>query len=143
MGVVLSASIENSSSQLFDILGAKNGDKTNSLGCDNMVFDGTGSPAVAFAHRTVTTAKGVNHVVFVVIRGTKIDLGKLEYFDAITDYFSAVGLSDWGAEYIYAKVEDYISECRDKYGDMNPDNTKYLVTGHSLGGACANIVAKK
>lgn len=138
MGLVLSAAIEGSSAELVDILMAKNGDMTNSLGCDGAVFDPTGSPGAAFAHRTVTYVSGnKGHVIFVVIRGTN------DLYDGLNDLLSALGRSDWGSAGVYSKLGDYLADCRKSNKDMKPENTKFFVTGHSLGGACANIVAKK
>ena len=137
MGLVLSAALEGSSDELAAILIGKDLDITKGLGCDRMEFYYNLSPGAAFAHRTITNTDGeTEHVIFVVIRGTTTPM------DVYTDVISAMGSEDWGTYDAYLYLQKYLSNLRAAHADMSMENTKFFITGHSLGGVCANLIAR-
>lgn len=128
MGVVLSASIEGSTDEAAKIL-------INNLGCDKAVFYET-SPGALFAHRTIKKADGnIEHIIFIVVRGTTSGI------DVANDILSAMNKGDWGFNDMYSILRSKLSEWSNSYGEINASNTKFFVTGHSLGGACANLIS--
>ncbi len=130
MGLVLSASVEGSTDETAAIL-------INKLECDTAEYNST-SPGAVFAHKTVMMPGGQKeHMIFVVIRGTS----GLE--DGLNDILTAMGMGDWGAGDVYSKLSSCLAEWSNTYGEINSSNTKFFVTGHSLGGACANIVSAR
>lgn len=135
MGLALSAAIEGSTDEAAEILIGKNYDKATGLGCDTVQFSPT-SPGAMFGHRSIIESDGeTEHIIFVVLRGTT------SFEDDLNDIWTAMGIGDWGFGGIYRELLSCISEWSQAYGDINSSNTKFFVAGHSLGGACANILS--
>lgn len=82
-------------------------------------------------------------VIIVVARGTT------SFREVIDDMFNA-GTVDFNGERVNMFVESFctnifasIGECIRTADDLNGQHVKFLVTGHSLGGAAANLVAAR
>lgn len=91
-------------------------------------------PAYAFAHQLVSLNGTDTNVFAVVIRGTS------EPEDWITDISAALNGFHTAADYILSQLEPYIIRLRNEYP---AEETVFFITGHSLGGAVANIIATR
>lgn len=130
VSLVLSASLDDSYECIRKVLeeGGSSG-----LGCTagEMVYEES-SPAMAIANvKSADADQAPVCAVIVVLRGTNSPK------DGLNDLLSASGLKDWGAGRVTESVKNYVAEhC------AAASNIRFLITGHSLGGACADIVAK-
>ena len=129
-GLVLSAAAEKSQKSAeeelqnlgFEIIKSKNFDVEWSI------F----SPGVTFGCKTING----EYIFAIVVRGTK-SIG-----DKITDFLSVVDNFSYSAIVISSQFDTFVKEdCR-----LNPEvvktKSKFFITGHSLGGAVANRLAK-
>ena len=103
---------------------------------DDDTKDTTGEKSPCWiVHKTVRGNNKECTLVSVIIRGTS---GK-EWFD---NFESGTGRTHKGfqnaADYVYVKLKNYI-----KANNLQTDNLKILVTGHSRGAAAANLLGKK
>ncbi len=91
-------------------------------------------PGVTFGHKTIWRESGEKeHVIIVVVRGTT------NWVDIRTD-LSLGGFSQ-SAVNITKQLEKYVDACSLNTGEITKDNVKFFITGHSLGGAVANLTA--
>ena len=94
-------------------------------------------PGVTFGYKCVISGNGKKqHIFAVVLRGTT------NAADIITDISSIIGGFTISAEFTKTLLESYILDCGLRPKDIKND-VKFFVTGHSLGGAVANITAQK
>ena len=97
-------------------------------------------PAVTFGYKHVVYDDDRDgHFFAVAVRGTT------DASDMLTDVASLVGSFQTGAEFVYTELESYMIECcKMPLADIKKNgNVQFFITGHSLGGAVANITAKK
>ena len=128
VSLALCASLESSFDSTKQIL---EGRGSSGLECIKADFKEL-SPAVAIASKSIVYPDNTfTRIFIVVLRGTTSD------DDIWNDLGSGLFWNDWGVSDIESYISDYIS----RYG-VTTENTKFLITGHSLGGACANIVAR-
>lgn len=94
--------------------------------------NGISEPVVAFAYRRV---KGTNYFL-IVVRGTA------STSDVLTDIKSLFDNFRHAQEYIMEMFETYLEEVVGKSPErIKKDKNVFLVTGHSMGGACANLLS--
>lgn len=93
-------------------------------------------PGVTFGHKTITTDNGEQHAFAIVIRGTTSTADKITDIASIGDRFKV------SAANIESEFNSFIqSSCKLNLNSIR-NNSKFFITGHSLGGAVANNVAK-
>lgn len=95
-------------------------------------------PAVTFGYRRIVDKDYNSRYIFaIVIRGTK------DNEDILTDLRSISGAFERSANNIYTQFENFIvNNCKLDLDDIKSES-QFFVTGHSLGGATSNILAKK
>lgn len=130
MGVALSAAIEGSAEDVGRIL-------LYNLECDDVQYMEGISPDMAIGIKEVKNKYGTEYIIFIVLRGTTTG------GDVLNDIFSALKITQWGVNPVSSGLESRLSEWSGTYGEINENNTKFFVTGHSLGGACANLLAER
>lgn len=134
MGLALSAAIEgtNFKEETNNILIGT--DKENRLMLNEVAYDEDITPAMAVGIKQIKNGGETKNVIFVVLRGTT------NIMDVGNDLFSSYGATQWGVNIVNYRLHSYLERWSDKY-DINKNNTKFFVTGHSLGGACANLLS--
>ncbi len=156
IALTLSGAAEDSQATVEDILltgGAKTddngGNKLEGLGFDpDLILSQyyekewyeVDHPAVTFGHKNIVHSNGTTtHIIAIVLRGTK----EGDVADILTDIGAFGDEFEKSANYTYELLETYIKGCSLNAGEITKDNVKFFVTGHSLGGAVSNILAKK
>lgn len=131
-GLCLSRAVEISENDGKDLLRKLGFEQTDS---QNYNF-GEWNPAVVFGHKTITLYSGKKQHIFVlVIRGTS-DGGDVGVDASILINQASVFVNN-----INTQFEAFIEKkCGLSFKDVVKDNSKIYVTGHSLGGAIANII---
>jgi len=131
-GLALSAASERSQSSAEGVL--------RQLGFENPHSDNYGMslsdiyhPGVTFGHRYITTHGEGRHIFAVVVRGTT------DPEDFISDVYG-FGAS---ADNLYGQFQKYVEGTCGLNFNAIRNQSKVFVTGHSLGGATANVLAKK
>lgn len=135
-GLALSAASEQSQSRAEELL--------DQLGFDDIISYNYGQPpyiiaqpGVTFGHKRMNTSEQEQHLFAVVVRGTT------NMADVMTDIFSLAGAFQMSGQNIYDLVIAYIRDtCHLNSADLQ-GNARFFVTGHSLGGAACNVLAKK
>lgn len=107
-----------------------------SINYDKKFYEIT-QPGVTFGYKENKDDKGQSQYIFaIVLRGTS------NWADTLTDASSIFGGFSLAAEFTYTTLKSYILKC-----GLRPDDIKgkvnFFITGHSLGGAVANLVAKR
>ena len=134
-GLILSAAAENSQGAAESELKKLGFQTVNSKNFDTEWF-GTFQPGVTFGHKVATTSNGTRHIFAIVVRGTS------SVADIRTDILSVYDRFNISATLIGAQFNDFIQNTCGLNLNGIKSNTSIFVTGHSLGGAVANIVAK-
>ena len=153
IGLALSGAAEHDQNYLTEMLvngGSKRDDnnvKLNGLGFDyNSIYSENYNsnwyevfaPAVTFAHKTITSNDGKkSHIIIAVVRGTT------DPEDFATDLSSIAGGFAVSAVNTYNLLEKYIEAYEQNTEGITKDNVKFFITGHSLGGAVANLLAER
>lgn len=135
-GLALSAASEYSQNRVETML-AELGFESDLILSQNYHADwhDLSSPGVTFAHKSVKHNGEDMHVIVAVLRGTTTISDMVTDFASLVDGFS---VSEYG---VYQMLEQYIDACSRNRGEVTLDNVKFFVTGHSLGGAVANLLA--
>ncbi|WP_370688141.1 S-layer homology domain-containing protein [uncultured Bacteroides sp.] len=92
-------------------------------------------PAASFGHKKVTIDGKEQHFFAVVVRGTT-DLG-----DVYTDLYSVVSGFYPSHDNIYSALNNFIRNKCHLDPTLLVGNSKFFITGHSLGGAVANLLS--
>lgn len=128
LGLTLSAATENSSAateKLLNDLGFKTVKSENySHSWEDIYW-----PGVTFGHQEING----KHYFIVAIRGTT------DFEDFISDLYGFTN----SASNIHSSLNSFISKICNLNFDETKENSKFFVTGHSLGGATANVLAKE
>ncbi len=134
IGLALSRACEKSSERVESTLGM--------LGFSHMVSSHYNStdhkrndvsePARTFAHKAIGVDNKTMHVVCAVFRGTT------SFADILTDLRSV----DDGFYYAGRSCAEALVDYVQGIEGITYENTIYFITGHSLGGAAANIAAR-
>lgn len=133
-GLVLSRASEKTPEQVETILATLGFDhlRSSHYHSSGLYRNAVSDPARTFAHKAIGTDDGVVHVICAVFRGTT----SLE--DILTDIKSVKdGFFDAGKNCADA-LETYVQGIE----GATKENTILFLTGHSLGGASANIVGR-
>lgn len=94
-------------------------------------------PGVTFAHKKFLSGGKERHIFAIVVRGTT------DGEDFLTDYNSVGGGFLLSRENIMTQFDEFVQEtCGLEMSSIAGDSS-FFVTGHSLGGAVANLIAKK
>lgn len=132
-GLCLSRAVENSEADGKDLLG-----KLGFEDIDTKNWDyGEWNPATAFGHKCIMLSNGKEqHIFAIVIRGTT-DGG-----DFGADASLAINNGSVFVNNLNTQLEDFIRyKCKLNLRNITKNNSKFFVTGHSLGGAMANIIS--
>jgi len=100
-------------------------------------------PLFAFAHTKVKIDDDEQTLIFIIIRGSD---NSSEIIANIAGCFTLGSMHprehiahSAAKKFVMTKLTEYI----DSIDGICPQNTKFLITGHSYGGAASNLVAKK
>jgi hypothetical protein len=145
--LVLSAQCENSQEKVETALRelglTDSADLTNKWYGDNVkhYYYGTNNSVQTVSHtfalrHYIHDGKSYN-IVTIVAKGTDPN----DHGDKLADVVP--GMFEKNADIIISELKTFLGSTFGNHVDLNADNTMILVTGHSLGGAVANIVAQK
>ena len=91
-------------------------------------------PGVTLGYQKIICGGETRHMFAVVVRGSTDPEDWIS--DSFADGFYQSGIS------VYAQLQDFIEqECGLTYNEIK-NNSRFFVTGHSLGGAAANVAAQ-
>lgn len=95
----------------------------------------TNHPACTFAHKTINNGGKTKHIIILVGRGTtsSTDFWGTD-LSSVGDHFAEPASNVWRSFLGWLNTSGLADE-------INSSNTKFFVTGHSLGGAVANRIA--
>ena len=134
IALTLSAAVENSQEAAETEL--KNLGFTT-IESKNYAGDGVFQPGVTFGHKVAIIAGEAQHIFAIVVRGTKPNsLDGVTDVVAFFDQFSTTAIS------IKAQFNRFVEKICYLNMDRIKTNSKFLITGHSLGGAVANLVTE-
>lgn len=91
-------------------------------------------PAATFAHKEISNGGKTEHIIILVGRGTSTGTDFLTDLGSVGDHFSEPASNVWRSFLGWLETNGLDNK-------INSSNTKFLVTGHSLGGAVANRIA--
>ncbi|MCL2287386.1 MAG: stalk domain-containing protein [Firmicutes bacterium] len=101
-------------------------------------FDSGVAVEYTFASRPLVRGGEVYNLIFIVIRGTG---SVLEWIDNLI-VFSTLGGYHSGFALATSRLQDNLDIYLARYGMLDPARNIFLITGHSRGGAVANLVAR-
>lgn len=134
-GAMLSCAVEKSEQDTVDLL-----QKIGVDGCGLHNIEKNEMFAFAVAHKEMRLNGEDAVVLFVIARGTANPYEAFSDAMNIKDPFFNYTAYDYAYRF-YLRINDGISEYIGKYPDLLDKPLKVFVTGHSLGGAGANLVA--
>lgn len=135
LGAMLSCAVEKSEQDTVDLL-----QKIWVDGCGLHNIEKNEMFAFAVAHKEMRLNGEDAVVLFVIARGTANPYEAFSDAMNIKDPFFNYTAYDYAYRF-YLRINDGISEYIGKYPDLLDKPLKVFVTGHSLGGAGANLVA--
>ena len=135
LGAMLSCAVEKSEQDTVDLL-----QKIGVDGCGLHNIEKNEMFAFAVAHKEMRLNGEDAVVLFVIARGTANPYEAFSDAMNIKDPFFNYTAYDYAYRF-YLRINDGISEYIGKYPDLLDKPLKVFVTGHSLGGAGANLVA--
>lgn len=135
VALALSAAAGRSQSAVETMLTGDNFgvDKVKSVNYDEATQE-VNHPACTFAHKEINNGGKTEHIIVIVGRGTVTDADKYTDLCSIVDHFDEPASNIWRSFLGWLDT----NKLSDK---INSSNTKFFVTGHSLGGAVANRIA--
>lgn len=135
LGAMLSCAVEKSEQDTVDLL-----QKIGVDGCGLHNIEKNEMFAFAVAHKEMRLNGEDAVVLFIIARGTANPYEAFSDAMNIKDPFFNYTAYDYAYRF-YLRINDGISEYIGKYPDLLDKPLKVFVTGHSLGGAGANLVA--
>ncbi len=129
--------------QTYRLLGFKDSDISWNYILDYTApIEGNNQAAYSFAHKDIQTPNGTKKLIFVVLRGTPL---------SANEWISNINVSDTTHKDVLIH-EGFYRTCETiqhallyyllKY-KISPENAYFMITGHSRGGALANLLAAK
>lgn len=134
--LALSAAAERSKSDFESMLAGENfgADFITSKNYNTDTIEEINNPACTFAHKAVNNGGKTEHIIIIVGRGTSTDADLITDAISVGDHFSEPASNVWRSFLGWLETNGLDAK-------INGSNTKFFVTGHSLGGAVANRIA--
>ena len=137
-GLALSRAAEDSQQQVESILGNENYFGFKAIRSKNYASTANQHPAVTFASKPILQNGKGEYVVAIVVRGTQPG----NWDDYWTDISSLWGGFSTAADNLQIQLNEFlVDNCSAGIQDLR-GKVKFFVTGHSLGAAVANVMAK-
>lgn len=137
-GLALSRAAEDSQQQVESILGSENYLGFKAIRSKNYASTANQHPAVTFASKPILQNGKGEYVVAIVVRGTQPG----NWDDYWTDISSLWGGFSTAADNLQIQLNEFlVDNCSAGLQNLR-GKVKFFVTGHSLGAAVANVMAK-
>lgn len=137
-GLALSRAAEDSQQQVESILGSENYLGFKAIRSQNYASTANQHPAVTFASKPILQNGKGEYVVAIVVRGTQPG----NWDDYWTDISSLWGGFSTATDNLQIQLNEFlVDNCSAGIQDLR-GKVKFFVTGHSLGAAVANVMAK-
>ncbi len=136
VALALSAATERSQNAIESMLASDNlgADFITSKNYNMDSIEEINNPACTFAHKAVNNGGKTEHIIIIVGRGTSTDADLITDALSLGDHFREPASNMWRSFLGWLDTNGLADK-------INSSNTKFFVTGHSLGGAVANRVA--
>ncbi len=133
--LALSAAAERSKSDIESMLAGENFgvDYIKSINYNETTQE-VNYPAATFAYKEISNGGKTEHIIILVGRGTSTGTDFLTDLGSVGDHFSEPASNVWRSFLGWLETNGLDNK-------INSSNTKFFVTGHSLGGAVANRIA--
>lgn len=134
--LALSAAAERSKSDIESMLAGEHfgADFITSKNYNTDTSEEINNPACTFAHKAINNGGKIEHIIIIVGRGTSTDADLITDAISLGDHFSEPASNVWRSFLGWLETNGLDNK-------INSSNTKFFVTGHSLGGAVANRIA--
>lgn len=133
--LALSAAAERSKSDIESMLAGENFgvDYIKSINYNETTQE-VNYPAATLAYKEISNGGKTEHIIILVGRGTSTGTDFLTDLGSVGDHFSEPASNVWRSFLGWLETNGLDNK-------INSSNTKFFVTGHSLGGAVANRIA--
>ena len=136
VALTLSAATERSQNAIESMLAGDNfgADFITSKNYNNDSVEEINNPACTFAHKAINNGGKTEHIIIIVGRGTSSDADLITDAISLGDHFSEPASNIWRSFLGWLNTNNLADKINDR-------NTKFFITGHSLGGAVTNRIA--